>query len=488
VPASKRSHWWRWLYIVHRWIGIATCLLFAIWFVSGLVMIYVPFPALSRAERLAGLDSIDWRQVRLQPADALRAAGTEGPPRTIALEMRGDQAVWRIDTWDAPQVTVSAADGQPMGKTGREDATRIAAAFAKAPVRAIEQVERDQWTVPGSFDRHRPLWKVSLSGPGGRVLYVSSRTGAVVLDTNANERFWNWLGSVPHWIYPTVLRQDNAVWRQVVMWVSGPCIVGAVTGMWIGVLRTRMGRRRFRGGRMTPYRGWMEWHHVAGLIGGTFLVAWIFSGWLSVDPFRLFASEGVSDERMQAYAGASMPGHIDVGALARHAAGAKRIVLEAAAGQPLLTIERSEKARSVLNARTLAPASIEQGALVRAVASLVPDAPIVAVDRLDAPDAYWYAVGDRPILPVLRVRFGDAAGTWVHVDPASGRLLGDMDRRRRLYRWLFDLLHKWDLNVLTLHRPAWDVLLWVMSLLGLVTSVTGIYIGWVRLTRRRARA
>ncbi len=37
----------RWLYITHRWIGIVTCLLFAMWFVSGVVMMYVAFPNLS---------------------------------------------------------------------------------------------------------------------------------------------------------------------------------------------------------------------------------------------------------------------------------------------------------------------------------------------------------------------------------------------------------------------------------------------------------
>jgi len=30
-----------WLIVVHRWIGIVTSVLFAMWFVSGLVMMYV---------------------------------------------------------------------------------------------------------------------------------------------------------------------------------------------------------------------------------------------------------------------------------------------------------------------------------------------------------------------------------------------------------------------------------------------------------------
>ena len=45
------------------------------------------------------------------------------------------------------------------------------------------------------------------------------------------------------------------------------------------------------------------------------------------------------------------------------------------------------------------------------------------------------------------------------------------------------MFHKWDLNALTLHRPLWDVLLWAFSIVGLVTSVSGVWIGWKRLAR-----
>lgn len=51
------------------------------------------------------------------------------------------------------------------------------------------------------------------------MLYVSSTTGKVVLDTARQERFWNWLGSVPHWLYPRAMRENQPLWRQVVMWV-----------------------------------------------------------------------------------------------------------------------------------------------------------------------------------------------------------------------------------------------------------------------------
>ncbi len=155
------------------------------------------------------------------------------------------------------------------------------------------------------------------------------------------------------------------------------------------------------------------------------------------------------------------------------------------AGQPLLAISRADRT-DIRDATTLAPFAPTQASLVAAAASLVPDARIERVERLTAPDGYWYEVGELPRLPVLRVEYADAARTWVHIDPASGAILGDLDARRRLYRWLFDLLHKWDLNLLTLHRPAWDLLLWLLSAAGVITSVSGTWIGWKRLRRNRS--
>ena len=474
----------RWLFIVHRWVGIVTCLFFATWFVSGLVMIYVPFPSLAQAERLAGLPAIDWRQVAIQPAALL---GPTAPPRTMTLEMREPVAVWRMTAWDGAQRIVSARDGRVLGPADAAEARRIAEDFGQAPVRAMEQVARDQWTVAGGFDKHRPLWKASLAGPGGRMLYVSSRTGAVVLDTAMEERFWNWLGSVPHWIYPTVLRQDNAAWRQVVMWTSGTCIVAAITGFWIGVLRLRPGRRRFRSGRMTAYSGWMKWHHVAGLTGGIFLIAFIISGWLSVDPFRMFESGGVSQAARIAYLKAGPLPAIDLAALARRAASAKQIELAWYAGRPILLVRRATGAEAVLGPTTLTRARIDERALILAASRLVPGVPLAGVERLTAPDYHWYAVHGPTRLPILRLRFADAAATWVHIDPTTGQIMDDIDRRRRLYRTVFDLLHRWDLNALILHRPARDLLLWTLSLLGLVTSSSGIVVGWRRLRRAPAR-
>ena len=39
----------RTLILTHRYVGVATCLLFVMWFASGVVMMYVGFPQLTAA-------------------------------------------------------------------------------------------------------------------------------------------------------------------------------------------------------------------------------------------------------------------------------------------------------------------------------------------------------------------------------------------------------------------------------------------------------
>lgn len=457
----------RWLYLVHRWIGIATCLLLAMWFVSGAVMMYVPFPSLTEEERLAGLRPVDWANVH-GPAspDTWLQQGPDGP------------------LWLGEQ-TRSATQGLPLPTTDAAAARREAAAFGHANVRSASLIERDQWTVAGSYDRYRPLWKVTLDRPDGLVLYVSGKTGSVVLDTHRTERFWNWLGAVPHWIYLTVLRQDQPLWRQVILWTSGAGIVGVVSGMWIGVLRVRLRRRRYKGGRVSPYRGWQWWHHVFGLLGGTAMTLWIVSGWLSVDPNRWFADKGPGDAALARYTAQGSAPPIDWRAIGQRpeADTVKRARLIWTDGMPLLVLARTSGTASVLNARTLETIALDPAHLVQAARRILPHAGVIRTEWLTQPDTYWYKAKGTVELPVLRIRFDDPAQTWITISPRTGEILETQSARRRLYRWLFDGIHRWDFNGLITRRPLWDAWMALWLAMGTIGAISGIVIGVRRLRK-----
>ena len=253
----------RWLYLAHRWLGIVTCLLFVTWFASGLVMMYVGFPSLTEAERRGGLPGLAWDRLAVTPGEALAAAGQIRFPRELRLTMLDRAPVYRIVGWDGRQMTVSAIDRHPITGVDAEQALAIAGRDRRArQPQLLGEVDRDQWSVTARYDPLRPFHLVALGDPDDTRLYVSARTGQIALDTTGRERLWNWFGAIPHWIYLTPLRAQAALWRDVVLWISGVAIAGAVTGLWVGLQRVRL-RRPYASGSVSPYRGWAAWHHIS---------------------------------------------------------------------------------------------------------------------------------------------------------------------------------------------------------------------------------
>jgi uncharacterized iron-regulated membrane protein len=472
----------RWLYIGHRWIGIVTCLLFAMWFVSGLVMMYVAFPNLTDRERLAALPDIAWDKVQLAPDRAMAAAGLTHYPRDLRLNMLNDKPVYRLLDWDGRRQTISARDGRAIDYITPEQALAVARLHPSATKAQLAgTVERDQWTVTARFDPLRPMFLIALGDAEGTQLYVSARSGEVVLDTTRRERVWNWLGSIPHWIYPKVLRKDADLWRQVVLWISGVCMVVAASGIWIGILRVRL-RRRYAGGAVTPYRGWMAWHHVTGFFAGVFVVTWIFSGWLSLNPGELFAGRGASRDMALHYAGHESPS-VAGEFLSRPQASAVEARFVWLGGQPLMVLADRDGQQAVADPATGAAAPLSEARIFEAARQLMPQAAMAMRLRLEQHDVYWYSHHQQRPIPVLRVGFDDQAQTWFHIDPRTGEIQGRTDNSRRSYRWLFNALHSFDLPLLLAYRPAWDMVVWLLSLLGLTISASGVVIGWRRLCR-----
>ena len=64
------------LIFLHKWLGVSLALLFLMWFVSGVVLYFVPFPSLTQTERLAGLPPLQLPKGCCMTAD--QAAGSAG--------------------------------------------------------------------------------------------------------------------------------------------------------------------------------------------------------------------------------------------------------------------------------------------------------------------------------------------------------------------------------------------------------------------------
>ena len=495
----------RLLFLGHRWLGIALCLFMALWFLSGVVMMYVGYPKLGTAERLQTLPPLASAGCCVNLEQALAALPAGARPRSLRLTSIGGRPVFIAGLEKNRFAAISGHDGKAVGNIGAEAALAAARAFLPGqPARYLEALQEDAWTHSRALDGHRPLHVVEMDGSddgqGRTLLYVSASTGEVVRDASATERTWNWLGAWLHWLYPLRGGLLDAWWTDIVITLSVAATVLGIVGLWVGILRWR--RRPYASGSRSPYRNpWMRWHHWLGLGFGLLSVTWIASGLFSVNPWKMFDSAGPRPAPRPALSRPDVSSLREpmalTDALGRfHAAGlaAKEVEWTTLAGRSYLLARDGQGHSQLLDwplQRDEQPfAAFSQEALALAGQGLLPGYGVVDQQLQADYDWHYYARAphsmtghmERP-LPVLRLTFDDPAHTWLYLDPASGAVVHRLNDALRLKRWLFALLHSWDWRPLLQHRPVWDVLLIGASLGGFLLSLSGAVIGFRRLRR-----
>ena len=155
------------------------------------------------------------------------------------------------------------------GMSGTAHAQTIAAAFVRLPEHRLHHVGRltepDQWSLTL---RQGPMHKFTVDDEAATQVYVSERNAEVTVLTTR--------GSL-----------NQPLWRQIVLWTSGVGIALALLGIVLGIIQLKITRPFSfkRLGSYLPYSGWMRWHYVTGLVFGVFTLTFVFSGWLSMEPW-----------------------------------------------------------------------------------------------------------------------------------------------------------------------------------------------------------
>jgi hypothetical protein len=462
---------------VHRWLGVAFCLVFAMWFLTGLVMHFVPFPALTEAERVAGLAAIDPAALQRSP-QTVAAVRQFNDAARVRLFQRADGPVFIA--YGAGRLLAVHADLSPAGVQSENLAMMLAVDYARR--RGIANTaavffgleDYDQWTVPNGLDPHRPLYRIALNDGAATELYISSTTGEVVRDTTRFERNWNYVGSVLHWIYPTVLRRNWSAWDNTVWTFSLAAVIAALTGAILG-----LSRLQYRRGHLaTPFHGWQAWHHWLGLGCMIFTMTWIFSGWLSMDHGRLFSRAQLTPTEAAAIADVTAWKTYSRSEMSDTSRDVREIEWFAFAGG----IYRRERYDLETQNLALTTGDTQPGrafleaADVSALGSKLAPACQSAVALTPADD--YAAQSTMPGAPVYRVVCGEI---WFHVDGANGSVLERLDKSRRVYRWLYQALHTLDFPALAMRPALRTSLIMLLCLMGACFSVTAVVIAWRRL-------
>lgn len=487
---------------LHKWLGLSIGPLVILWFVSGMVMMVADHPRSHKTPlgRLLAMAPMAGAGPMVDFAAAWAAGGLPGAPAGARLNMLMGRPAWFFRSPGLPPVVVWGDTGEKLGEVTPEAAVASASHYLGKPLDPMDVSAMDtpdQWTVgTGVSPWHWPLYRIRLNDPDRTRVYVSRRTAEVCQVVTRAKRLTSWLGSIPHWLYFTCLRQHPGPWRQAILWLSGAGTLGAMLGMGIGCWYfrwKRFGRGRHR--RSSPYMGLRKLHHLLGLIFGITTITWLFSGMLSLSPFHWDSPTTPSQAEVKSLAGGDpIPSRFALHPVRAIAACRSRHTVRMATLVMLNHIpyylcwdspSRSSLVRADGPGHTPMP-HFPAHTILEAAHNLLPPDRITAHTKLTEYDAYCADRRNQTRLPMMRIIANDPGRTHYYMDMTTGTIFKRYDRSARLNRWLYRFLHCVDTPFFIRHRLLRDSLMWITLAGGTLTAVTGIW-SWVNSRKRRKR-
>jgi hypothetical protein len=466
---------WRTLIVTHRYLGVAVSVPMVMWFASGFVMMYAGFPHIVEDQRIRALPPIPWAACC---RSGERLIADDEPLSRIQIESLAGTPMIRLRRVGQPEMI---ADLQ-RGATIRVDAARAEAIARDAAARIIgpgaslvsaEQVHTDQWTI-GRLDRD-PLFRFALDDPEQTNIYVSSTTGQVFLWTTKTQRFWTWLGAIPHWLYFVDLRRNPAVWSKILIWTSTLGTFLTLTGLCVGIAHFKC--RTGKAG--SPYGGALFWHHMAGLMFGLVTLTWVLSGLISMNPWGFLESDR-SDEAQARVEGQPVKWgevHASLAALRTRPDVVDAVSLTAMPLKDRLYWRVAQRDGKIIRLDATGNAApVSEADLASAAQRIAATVGIAEQGMLYEEDAYYFRRRDAVVLPVYRVILNDEGSTRYYLDPITGSLMQRVDSNDRWHRWLFGGLHRIDFMPWMRARPVWDIIVLIMMLGGFALTTIGLYL------------
>lgn len=464
---------WKTITTLHRYLGVTVGMIMLIWCLSGFVMMYQGFPETTDTENRLARQVLLSDQCCVWPDDM----AAEQPVSQFEIRMRAGQPVIDVSRGRLSGI-YSLETGERVAALTRHQARNIASQFLHAngvegDIASFAPIEVDQWTVY-MWRREAPLWKADIDDASDTYVYVSGQSGQVVQDANRQERLLAWLGAIPHWLYPQLLRQNQPVWYQSVIWLSVLGIFLTLTGLVVGLRRLRT-----KSGKWFPFKKpfWL-WHHISGVLAGILVLSWVASGLLTMQPWGLLETDPSTPR--QAVSGEMTWGEVAelLDAFKEDApAGIVGITAAPFAGEPALRVQLSDGSAYRFGHSGRVELSPDDAHRLLEEAGLA----VLEVSLLTSEDAYYYGHKTEVGFPIVRVRLDDADRTRVYVDPETGEIVRFVTATARRFRWLENGFHNFDWPGVQ-ERPIWDVV--TLLLLMAVTLVCGTG-AWLSISRVR---
>ncbi len=446
---------------LHRYLALFVGLLLTVWCLTGVVMMYAPYPRLTQNERRAGLVPLD-----LSRCCSVQGLGIADQAKVtrFSLTMSAGAPVLRLTTDLGGAQAFDLSNGQALGPAGAEHAAAVAAEFLgrrgihRAP-QTPQLVDGDEWTANLEGG---PFWRVAFEG--GAQVHVRQSTGEIVQESARAERFWNRVGAIPHWQSLVALRQHQGLWTATV-------VTTAAVGLFLiggGALAAVQRLRRREPSADAFGEGWLD---VAGVVFGVVALSFALSGLMMLKPPSALGAAPVDGAALLA----GPPPTWDrvapmLAAAPKLGLPPPAVELSSApfAGGAFMSVRSpGQSMRYDARGELFGPDIMQLSALLSdkrgpGLSSLI---------SLSREDGYYYGRHTAIRLPVWRAVLRDRERTRLYIDQTTGTVLRQVGGDDRMRRWWVQGPHQNDLTLGLRRRPFWDVI--VLLLLAGVAIVGG---------------
>lgn len=476
----------KFIYSIHRVLGAVVSLLFLMWFITGLVLVYHPFPNATQEEKNQRLEILP---DSLPDIMALVNKLPEGETaRKIQLSELQGQTLLSVSTKEN-QYVFNADTTEEVKPLNYHAIERIAKNWSNAPIERVDTLkELEQWIMYSKYEKELPIYKFYFSDDEKRQLYISSRSGEVQQFTDKDSRFWSWVGFIPHTLYIPALRKHTQTWILTITVLASLGLVMCIAGVYVGI--DAYYRRYKRKGKFeSPYKKrWYWWHHVVGLIFGIFLLTWAFSGVMSL--------RKVPQWMVKTHAEYKIPMKIkgkrispdkypfDYKLLKQTYPELKKIewthfqgipIYEIVSGNQTLFIDASSKEAKEL--------FLPSEAIEKSIRAIHGDSVAFTVKLINDYENYYLPWKRDLGLPAYKVEVSDADKSLYYINAKTGDYKY-LNQNRKARKWMFQALHYFHIKWLMDRPVLWTIVLWTLSIGCIIVSGTGVWLSW-RYFRRK---
>ena len=486
-----------WVMNVHRLMGWILCVFFLMWFLSGIVMMYHRFPRVYDSDRVEHLEALG-TSTDLPSIEDLQAMAEGKSANSLRMERYLGQTYFKWQAKDS-LYTLMADSTQVLHSMAEPDyMANVVASWNKATVLRIDTLYKlDQWTPFGSMKAELPFYRYHFDDAEHHQLYQGSVTGRVLQYTTRTERFWAWLGAIPHWIYFYQLRQDVELWSDVVIYLSGAGCIMVILGLWLGIARWRQHRKNHKSG-VTPYKKkWHRWHHVAGLVFGIFALTFVFSGMMSMMPLPSWIThshlQGSPARYMQEAAPQPTAYTLDYRKVVAAYPEAQLLEWSHLREHPYYTITTPDDVFYIdAQGSEVIPLNISRDEFLGYVEDFFKTDSTtmnkhidLQVEELDHFETYYRArsvIDTDKLLPVWKITANNRDNSVFYMNPRDASVR-HVDRSSRLNYWAYTALHRLRIGFLNSYPTLRKSIIWILMLGGATISATGIVLGINRCRR-----